>query len=127
MLTTVLQRQLRSTSSLSAISTTTRLALSQKPFQLRNMASDGSSSSSDRLVLASRSPSNHVAILTLHRPKAKNALSTPLFDELNAELEKADKDDSVRAIVITGGEKVFAAGADIKEMKDKHCELANLT
>jgi enoyl-CoA hydratase len=45
-----------------------------------------------------------------------------LFEELNAELEKADQDDGIRAIVITGGEKVFAAGADIKEMKDKTCE-----
>lgn len=81
--------------------------------------------SAERLVLSSRSPSNHVAILTLNRPKAKNALSSPLFEDLNAELEKADKDESVRAIVITGGDKVFAAGADIKEMKDKTCELAS--
>lgn len=78
--------------------------------------------SQEKLVLSSRSPSTHVAILTLNRPKAKNALSSPLFEELNAELEKADQDDGVRAIVITGGEKVFAAGADIKEMKDKTCE-----
>jgi len=80
--------------------------------------------SSEKLVLSSRSPSNNVVILTLNRPKAKNALSTPLFEDLNAELDKADKDDSIRAIVITGGEKVFAAGADIKEMKDKTCEWA---
>ena len=80
------------------------------------------SGSEDKLVLTSRSPSNNVVVLTLNRPKAKNALSTPLFDQLNVELEKADQDDSVRAIVITGGEKVFAAGADIKEMKDKNCE-----
>jgi enoyl-CoA hydratase len=79
--------------------------------------------SSEKLVLSSRSPSNNVVILTLNRPKAKNALSTPLFEDLNAELDKADKDDSIRAIVITGGEKVFAAGADIKEMKDKTCKL----
>ncbi|GFZ46907.1 hypothetical protein JCM24511_04127 [Saitozyma sp. JCM 24511] len=77
------------------------------------------STSAEPLVLASRSPNNSVAILTLNRPKALNALSSPLFDELNAELEKADEDDSVRAIVITGSEKAFAAGADIKEMKDK--------
>jgi enoyl-CoA hydratase len=77
--------------------------------------------STEKLVLSSRSPSNHVAILTLNRPKAKNALSSPLFEELNAELDRADKDDSIRAIVITGGDKVFAAGADIKEMKDKTC------
>jgi len=81
-----------------------------------------SSSAGEPLVLASRSASNKVAILTLNRPKALNALSTPLFDQLNIELEKADNDESVRAIVLTGGEKVFAAGADIKEMKDKQCE-----
>jgi enoyl-CoA hydratase len=41
---------------------------------------------------------------------------------LNTELKKGDEDDSIRAIVLTGGEKVFAAGADIKEMRDKECE-----
>ena len=61
-------------------------------------------STSDSLVLTSRSPSNHVTILTLNRPKALNALSSPLFEQLNAELVKADEDDSVRAVVITGGE-----------------------
>jgi enoyl-CoA hydratase len=80
------------------------------------------STSAEPLVLSSRSPNNSVAILTLNRPKALNALSSPLFDQLNAELEKADEDDTVRAIVITGSEKAFAAGADIKEMKDKECE-----
>lgn len=82
------------------------------------------STATEPLVLASRSQSNKVAILTLNRPKALNALSSPLFDQLNQELEKADADESVRAIVLTGGEKNFAAGADIKEMKDKQCELA---
>jgi enoyl-CoA hydratase len=77
------------------------------------------SSQVEPLVLSSKSASGKVAILTLNRPKALNALSTPLFDQLNAELEKADNDTSIRAIVLTGGEKVFAAGADIKEMKDK--------
>lgn len=101
-----------------------RPATSSLRLQARAMSTP--SASAERLVLSSRSPSNHVAILTLNRPKAKNALSSPLFEDLNAELEKADKDDSVRAIVITGGEKVFAAGADIKEMKDKTCELASL-
>ncbi|KGB76701.1 enoyl-CoA hydratase [Cryptococcus deuterogattii 99/473] len=85
------------------------------------------SSSAEQLVIPSRSPSNNVAILTLNRPKALNALSTPLFNALNAELEKAETDDSVRAIVITGGDKVFAAGADIKEMKDKEFAEAYTT
>jgi enoyl-CoA hydratase len=80
------------------------------------------STPSESLVLTSRSPSNQVLILQLNRPKALNALSSPLFEKLNEELRKADEDDSVRAIVLTGGEKVFAAGADIKEMRDKECE-----
>ncbi|EIW65980.1 hypothetical protein TREMEDRAFT_70383 [Tremella mesenterica DSM 1558] len=76
------------------------------------------STSIEPLVIASRSQTGNVAILTLNRPKALNALSSPLFTQLNAALESADNDESVRAIVITGGDKVFAAGADIKEMKD---------
>ncbi|WOO81242.1 putative enoyl-CoA hydratase, mitochondrial [Vanrija pseudolonga] len=77
------------------------------------------STQAEPLVLSRRSDSGKVQILTLNRPKALNALSTPLFDVLNVELEKADADPEVRAIVLTGGDKVFAAGADIKEMKDK--------
>lgn len=80
-----------------------------------------SSAAPEDLVLTTRSASNNVTILTLNRPKALNALSSPLFARLNEELEKADNDESVRAIVVTGGKKAFAAGADIKEMKDKQC------
>ncbi|KAJ3269444.1 Fatty acid oxidation complex subunit alpha [Terramyces sp. JEL0728] len=59
-----------------------------------------------------------VGVVTLNRPKALNALNTPLMLELNDALKAFDKDDTVGAIVITGSEKAFAAGADIKEMKD---------
>ena len=59
-----------------------------------------------------------VALITLNRPKAFNALSNELMDELTHALDAAEADESVRAIVLTGGEKVFAAGADIKGMKD---------
>lgn len=69
-------------------------------------------------ILLSR-PEPSVLLVTLNRPKALNALSTPLFLELNKALVEADEDESVGAIVITGSEKAFAAGADIKEMKDK--------
>ncbi|KAF8637947.1 hypothetical protein AX16_010580 [Volvariella volvacea WC 439] len=69
-------------------------------------------------ILTSR-PDTGVTLITLNRPKALNALSSPLFAELNKALEEADADQSVGAIVITGSEKAFAAGADIKEMKDK--------
>jgi enoyl-CoA hydratase len=59
-----------------------------------------------------------VALITLNRPKAFNALSNDLMDELSQALDVAEADESIRAIVLTGGEKVFAAGADIKGMKD---------
>ena len=57
-----------------------------------------------------------VAIVTLNRPKALNALNAELLGELVAAFEAFDADDQVRAIVLTGSERAFAAGADIKEM-----------
>lgn len=47
------------------------------------------------------------------------ALSSGLFHEINAALDTLAQDDSIRAVVLTGSSKAFAAGADIKEMKDK--------
>ncbi|EDR09131.1 enoyl-CoA hydratase [Laccaria bicolor S238N-H82] len=76
-------------------------------------------------ILVSR-PEPSVVLVTLNRPKALNALSSPLFQELNQALEEADKDDTVGAMVLTGSEKAFAAGADIKEMKDKQCKFSNV-
>ncbi len=60
-----------------------------------------------------------VALITLNRPEALNALNSQLLSELAAALEDADKSKKVRCIVITGSEKAFAAGADITEMADK--------
>ena len=60
-----------------------------------------------------------VAIVTLNRPKALNALCDSLVAELGSALDAFEADAEVGAIVITGGEKAFAAGADIKEMKDR--------
>ncbi|GLB37306.1 putative enoyl-CoA hydratase isomerase family protein [Lyophyllum shimeji] len=68
-------------------------------------------------ILTSR-PEPAVALITLNRPKALNALCSPLFAELNQALREADADSSVSAIVLTGSGRAFAAGADIKEMKD---------
>ncbi|WP_114288039.1 enoyl-CoA hydratase [Candidatus Halocynthiibacter alkanivorans] len=62
---------------------------------------------------------DHVALIRLHRPDALNALNSELLGELAVALESAQKNDKVRAIVLTGSEKAFAAGADIKEMADK--------
>jgi enoyl-CoA hydratase len=60
-----------------------------------------------------------VAVVTLNRPKALNALNSELLAELVAALQGLDADDTVRAIVLTGSERAFAAGADIKEMAPK--------
>ncbi|MBI4290917.1 MAG: enoyl-CoA hydratase [Betaproteobacteria bacterium] len=59
-----------------------------------------------------------VGLITLNRPKALNALNDQLMDELGQALGGFDSDEAIGAIVITGSEKAFAAGADIAAMKD---------
>lgn len=59
-----------------------------------------------------------VGIVTLNRPQQLNALSYDLVKEISLAMEAFDLDQEIKAIVLTGGEKVFAAGADIKEMVD---------
>jgi enoyl-CoA hydratase len=59
-----------------------------------------------------------VGIITLNRPNALNALNAQLIREMNAALSVFDTDKSVGAIILTGSDKAFAAGADIREMKD---------
>ncbi|MBV6394531.1 MAG: putative enoyl-CoA hydratase echA8 [Anaerolineales bacterium] len=60
-----------------------------------------------------------VGLITLNRPEAMNALNFTLTRELMDALAEFDRDDSVGAMVVTGNQKAFAAGADIKEMADK--------
>jgi enoyl-CoA hydratase len=60
-----------------------------------------------------------VGIVTLHRPQALNALCAALIQDLGAALDDMEADEAIRAIVLTGSEKAFAAGADIKEMASK--------
>jgi len=60
-----------------------------------------------------------VGLVTLNRPKALNALNSALMAELREALDGFEADDAIGAIVVTGSEKAFAAGADIKEMKDR--------
>ncbi|ORX84406.1 ClpP/crotonase [Basidiobolus meristosporus CBS 931.73] len=66
-----------------------------------------------------------VGLVTLNRPKALNALCDDLFKELNEVMARFDEDEQVGAIVLTGSEKAFAAGADIKEMRNTNY-LGNL-
>ena len=61
----------------------------------------------------------YVALIRLNRPEALNALNSQLMKELGDALADADRNDKVRCIVLTGSEKAFAAGADIKEMAQK--------
>ena len=60
-----------------------------------------------------------VAVIRYNRPQAMNALNGALMAELSKALIELDADDSVRCLVLTGSDKAFAAGADIKEMKDR--------
>ena len=60
-----------------------------------------------------------VALLQLDRPDARNALSPEMMDELGGALERVDHDPEVRAIVLAGSDDVFAAGADIRALRDR--------
>lgn len=106
----------------------------------RWQSTDASSNYSSIIVT---SPNDKVTLITLNRPKALNgeqpsllspkhgssllptspllpaALNSQLFDELNHALDISAKDSNIGAVVLTGSSKAFAAGADIKEMKDK--------
>ena len=59
-------------------------------------------------------------VLRLNRPEALNALNAELIAEIDAALSDSEKDPGVGCVVLTGSEKAFAAGADIKEMRDKN-------
>ena len=60
-----------------------------------------------------------IALITISRPKAMNALNTAFFDEMNAMLDELQSDDNIKVMVLTGEGKAFVAGADIAEMVDK--------
>lgn len=66
-----------------------------------------------------RGDNGRVGLVTLNRPKALNALCSPLMDDLIGALTHFDNDPNVGAMVVTGSEKAFAAGADIKEMQNR--------
>ncbi|KAI0633965.1 enoyl-CoA hydratase, partial [Trametes polyzona] len=110
-----LQRPLSSTAA--AVLRNKRAFKQSLPLSVRLMSTEQQQKQYE-FILTSR-PADGVGLITLNRPKALNALSTPLFTELNDAVKAFDEDDSVRALVLTGSERAFAAGADIKEMKDK--------
>lgn len=70
-------------------------------------------------ILVEPAFAEHVALIRLNRPKELNALNLQLMQEMKNALSTLDADDSVRCIIITGNERAFAAGADIKQMESR--------
>jgi enoyl-CoA hydratase len=68
-----------------------------------------------------------VGVIRLNRPDALNALNNQLMEELTQAVDRFEQDDEVGALVITGNDKAFAAGADIKDMKDMSFMYAYMT
>jgi len=62
---------------------------------------------------------DNIAVITFNRPEALNALNAQMVGEMGRALDQFEADDNVHVIVLTGSQKAFAAGADIKEMADK--------
>uniref|UniRef100_A0A2K6TX24 Enoyl-CoA hydratase, mitochondrial n=1 Tax=Saimiri boliviensis boliviensis TaxID=39432 RepID=A0A2K6TX24_SAIBB len=84
----------------------------------RHEPSGPPSANFEYIIAEKRGKNNTVGLIQLNRPKALNALCNGLMKELNQALKTFQEDPAVGAIVLTGGEKAFAAGADIKEMQN---------
>ncbi|HJV27888.1 MAG TPA: enoyl-CoA hydratase-related protein [Aromatoleum sp.] len=80
----------------------------------------------DESLLLVAGPAEGVLEITLNRPQARNALSTPLLRALVALLDTAEADEAVRCVVLTGGPRIFAAGADLAEMAAKDMQAVLL-
>lgn len=70
------------------------------------------------ILYENRGEKKNVGLITLNRRKALNALCDDLMSELTKAIEKAERDEGIGALVLTGSQKAFAAGADIKEMQN---------
>ena len=71
-------------------------------------------------IKVSQDHAPHVALIELNRPKELNALNLQLLTELAEALQDLDTNEQVRAIILTGNERAFAAGADIRQLADKN-------
>ena len=81
------------------------------------------STSSEQADVVTERPHEHVALVRLNRPKVLNALSNAVAERLAATLEELDAEGVVRAVVITGDDRAFAAGADIAEFASEGPKL----
>jgi enoyl-CoA hydratase len=82
----------------------------------RRAVSDAAPDRAEASVLVERQAEHRTALVRINRPKQLNALNAQVMDALCDALEELDRDAGVRAIVVTGNERAFAAGADIGEM-----------
>jgi enoyl-CoA hydratase len=73
---------------------------------------------STELIIVNPQFDKHIALIQINRPKELNALNRQVMTEIRDTLKSLDEDENIRVIILTGGEKVFAAGADIKQMAD---------
>lgn len=89
----------------------------------RHFTSPVSNTSYKHIIVNKQGQNGCVQVIQLNRPDTLNALCDALMRELSTALKKADTDDSISAIVLTGNEKAFAAGADIKEMQNKTLQV----
>lgn len=108
-----LQRPLSSTAA--AVLRSRRAFRNSVPLSVRLMSTE----KQYEFILTSR-PADGVGLITLNRPKALNALSTPLFTELNDAVKAFDDDDSVRAVVLTGSERAFAGECRGRMVESAH-------
>merc|ERR1719373_891613 len=102
------------------------LLLSSKQYQLHSMhipAARSISTNYEFIKTDTTGTDGRVGLVTLNRPKALNALCAGLMDELIRALNEFDNDPKIGAIVVTGSEKAFAAGADIKEMQNRDFQI----
>jgi len=112
----VVVRRLFSSSSLISSSSFASFRLVSSPRPLVRFFSTSESEPKQEYQHILTKKEGKVGIVTLNRPKALNALCETLMVEVNAAMKKFDVDDDVGAIVLTGADRAFAAGADIKEM-----------
>lgn len=104
---------------MNTVSAMRSLLLGARQFKHLELVKRGFASAAyENIKVEKKGAQQNVALLTLNRPKALNALSSALMTEVGDAVDTLNKDESVGCIVITGSEKAFAAGADIKEMQN---------
>jgi len=88
-------------------------------FRLARISTRFLSNGYENILVTRVGADNKVALIQLNRPKALNALCSPLMKDMSDALDEIAADDSIGCTVITGSDRAFAAGADIKEMQPK--------